>query len=146
MSMYPSLTKTVLALMLTFAAAVAARAQDPTTTNGYCNGGPFNVIGGDVSFRIALHDVNGAPASNIILRLYNAEGTLVAGKKVTLAVGKTATLLYQGSGVLRAHATFDSPTATSGQRRMVSSVDLSDFDGFRAVIPVSCTVQDPIGR
>jgi hypothetical protein len=146
MSMYPSLTKTVLALMLTFAAAVGARAQDPTTTTGYCNGGPFTLLGGEVKFYFALHGVNGAPSSDVILRLYNAEGTLVAGKKATVAPGKTVTLPYQGSGVLRAHATFDSPTPMIDQVQVASSVDVFDFNGFRAVIPLLCTVQDPIGR
>jgi hypothetical protein len=146
MSMYPSLTKTVLALMLTFAAAVAASAQGPVTTNGYCNGGPITLIGGELKFYFAIDDVNGAPGSEVTLRVYNAEGTVVVGKKVTLAAGKTVTLPYQGSGLLRVQATYDIPDITSGRRRAVSSVDVSDFNGFRTVIPVSCTVQDNIGR
>lgn len=144
MTRYPSLTKTVFALMLTLlTAAAAAQAQEKDT--GYCNGGPFPLNGGDAKILFAIDDVVGGGTSIVTLRLYNAEGTAVASKKVTLAAGKTVTLPYHGSGVLRAHATFDVPLTASGRRQPVASVVVDDF-ALKVILPLLCTVQENIGR
>ena len=145
MSRYPSLTKTVLALILTFGAAASVGAQDPTKT-GYCTGVPFSLTASDAKVHFAIDDVSGAPATNVTLRLYNGDGTLVVGKKVVaLPAGRTVTLSYQGSGLLRAQATYDWPTSASARRAAVSSVEMIEL-GVKLIIPVSCTVQDNIGR
>ena len=145
MSRYLSLKKTVLALMLTFAVVGAARAQDPSKNTGYCTGVPFSLTAGDVKVFFVVDDVVGAAGSNVTLRLYNAEGTTVAVKKVTVAAGRTVTLPYQGAGLLRAQATFDSPLTVSDRRQAAASVEVNEL-GVKLILPVSCTVQDNIGR
>jgi hypothetical protein len=142
--------KTVLALLLTAAAVVGARAQivqDPGPTRpGFCTGGPFTLTAGHVKFHVALDDNPTAPSMLVILRLFDSKGNVVARDRAQLAAGHTTTLEHTGAGLLRAQATFESLLAPSNRRETAGSVEVFDVDGFRAVIPVLCSPNENIGK
>ena len=142
--------KTVLALMLAGVAAVAARAQivqDPgPTLPGYCTGGPFTLTAGEVKFHVALDDQPDALPMNVTLRIYDAQGSVVARLRTPLAAGYTTTLEHRGAGLLRAQATFDSLVNPSSRRQTVGLVEVFDVDGFRAEIPVQCRPNERIAE
>src|SRR5262245_6968162 len=139
------LTKSVLALALTAVAAVTVNAQivanPPTLPQGHCTGGPFPLIAGVAKFYVVLDDNRPAPAMKVTLRFYDAhdadgDGAAVASDTVTLSARKAATLEFSGSGLFYAQASFDSLLNPSDRRDTFGAVELSDVDGFRAVIPV----------
>jgi hypothetical protein len=145
MSRELKLTRGVLALILAGVVVVAAGAQT-TPLPRFCTGGPFTLTGGEANFRLALDDNPTAPPMGVTMRLYDADGNIVARTNVQLAAGKTATLAFRGAGVYRAQATFDSLINPSDRRDTAGAVELFDGDNFRAVIPVECGPNENIGR
>jgi hypothetical protein len=142
--MLRTLQRGVLALMLAGVGAAAAEAQTPPPP-GSCNGGPFTLTAGQVKFHVALDDGRLAPSMKVTLRIYDADGTIVASRTVSaLGAGKTTTLEFSGSGLFRVQATFDRLLAPGDRRETVSSVELLDSDNFKAVIPVKCLPNHPI--
>ena len=142
--------KTALALLLTGAAVIGVRAQivqNPGPSRpGFCTGGPFTLTAGLVMFHVALEDDSEAPPMIVTLRLYNADGAIVARHRAQLAAGQTTTLEYRGDGLLRAQASFESLVNPSDRRETVGLVEMFDVDGFRAEIPVKCLPNENIGR
>ena len=133
-------------LALVFAAIGVAAADAQTAPPGTCNGGPFTLTAGEVKFHVALDDRLSAPSMKVTLRIYDADGTIVAStpKPVNVAPGKTTTLEFRGSGLFRVQATFDRLLSPGDRRETVSSVELLDADNFKAVIPVKCLPNHPI--
>jgi hypothetical protein len=131
-----------LALMLLSVVSVAADAQLVATPSpvlpGHCTGGPFTLTAGEVKVHVALDDVPLAPAMDVTLRLYDSEGSVVAARRTTIAAGKTTTLEFRGSGLLRPQVTFDSLVNPGARRRTVASAEVLDIDNLRIVIPVLC--------
>jgi len=143
--------KTALALLFIGfigAAVIGVRAQivsDPGPSRpGYCTGGPFTLTAGRVKFNVGLDDNPAAPPMTVILRLYDADGTIVARHRAQLAAGETTTLEHRGDGLLRAQATFESLLNPSNRRETVGLVEMFDVDGFRAEIPVKCMPNENI--
>jgi hypothetical protein len=141
----------VLAVTLTSAAVIGADAQvlapsGPTAPPGFCTGGPFTLIGGSARVHVGLDDRSGAAPMRVTVRLYDAAGTIVASRTVTLAAGATATLEFRGAGLFRPQATFESLVNPGDRRETVGSVELHDIDNFRAVIPIKCVPNENIGR
>jgi hypothetical protein len=91
-----------------------------------------------VRVHFALDDGPLAPAMNVTLRLYDSEGTVVAWRKTEVAAGKTATLEFRGTGLLRAQATFETLLNAPPRRRAVASAEILDIDNLRIVTPVQC--------
>ena len=149
MARHSRLMKSVLALLFTTVADVTARAQIvavPQTTlpQGYCTGGPFSLTAGEAKFHVALDDSLPAPAMKITLRIYDAAGTAVASRTVTLPARTATSLEFRGAGLFWVQASFDSLLEASARRETVGSVELFDVDGFRAVIPVKCIPNENI--
>lgn len=141
----------VLVVMLTGAAGIGAEAQivapsEPAERPGFCTGGPFTLIDGAAWFNLALDDRSLAAPMRVTMRLYDAAGTIVARRTVTLAAGATARLEFRGAGLFRPQATFESLANPGDRRETVGSVELHDIDNFRAVIPVKCVPNENIGR
>jgi len=139
----------VLALMLTAAAAVTVNAQivanPQPLPQGHCTGGPFSLIAGEAKFHIALDDALPALPMKVTLRLYDAQGSLVASRTVTALPARTITTLeFRDAGLFYAQASFDSILNPSERRETFGSVELFDVDGFRAVIPVKCIPNERI--
>jgi len=142
------------ALLVAGAAVGVADAQVITVTptprrTGYCPGGPFTLVGGEVKFHVALDDRQMEPVGLVLMRLIDQDGAVVTSQTVSLRPGQTATLEFRGRGLLlRAQAeTFETAGTLSDRRRVVGSVELFErADGFRAVIPVMCVPNENIGR
>jgi hypothetical protein len=144
-----TLTKCVLALMLTAVAAGTVNAQiiavPPPLPQGHCTGGPFSLTAGEAKFHVALDDALPALPMKVTLRLYDAGGSLVASRTVTALPARSATTLeFSGAGLFYAQASFDSILNPSDRREVFGSVELFDVDGFRAVIPVKCLPDERI--
>jgi hypothetical protein len=137
------LMKSVLALMITAAAVVTVNAQIVATPQplpqGHCIGGPFRLTAGEANLHFAHDDVLTALPMKVTLRLYDAEGSLVASRTVTALPARSATTLeFRGSGLFYAQASFDAILDPSGRRDTSASLELNDVDGLRVVIPVKC--------
>jgi hypothetical protein len=139
-----------LAVLLVTMLAGVADAQKPTPgtrRTGYCTGGLFTLVGGQVKFHVSLDDRELQPATLVLMRLIDEEGTVVKTQNALLEAGQSATLEHSAAGLFRVQAeTFDSTAVTrlSDRRRVVGMVEL--FDDFRAIIPVHCAEPLPQGR
>jgi hypothetical protein len=127
--------KSVIALVLAVVAAATVNAQVvavPPPPPGHCTGGPFSLTDKAV-FYLGLHDTLPAPSMKVTLRFYNANGSEVASRTVTLRAQRATTLEFHGSGVFWAQASFDRLANASPGRRTFGRVELFDVDGFKAV-------------
>jgi hypothetical protein len=133
---------TALALALASASGTDARAQQVELPD-HCTGVPITLTSGLVQVHVALDVPKGlaplAEPSSVTMRLYNQRGVIVAERSTTLAAGRTVTLSFKGSGLLRAQVDYGTPATPGPRRKVVSSVEVSEVDGFRAVIPVDCS-------
>jgi hypothetical protein len=138
----------VIALMLTVVAAATVNAQivaappDPPSP-GNCTGGPFTLTAGEAKFHIALDDNLPAPSMRVTLRFYDAGGSEVASRTVTLPARRATTLEFSGTGLFWAQASFDSLPNAGPRRTTLGRVELFDVDGFKAV-NVLCFPNDGI--
>lgn len=144
-------TRGALALLLTSmlgGVAGAELAPPGTQRTGYCPGGPLTLVRGLAAFNVSLDDVPRAPAGLVVMRIIDRHGTVVASRSVWLEAGQSASLIYTGSGLLRAQAeTFESfaTLATRSDRRTVIGT-FEIFDDIRAVVPVLCAEPATQGR
>jgi hypothetical protein len=140
------LIKSVIALMLTAVAAATVNAQIVSTPRtpppqGTCTGGPFNLTGGEAKFHIALDDDLPAPSMRVTLRLYDAGGSEVASRTVTLRARGATTLEFRGTGLFWAQASFDSLANAGPRRTTFGMLELFDVDGFKAVNVICLPVE-----
>jgi hypothetical protein len=140
-----------LAVLLVAMSAAVADAQKPTPgprRSRYCASGLFTLVAGHVKFHVSLDDRALQPATLVVLRLIDDEGTVVKTRNAVLEPGQSTTLDYSAVGLFRVQAeAFETTAATtrlSDRRRVVGMVEL--FDDFRAVIPVECAEPIPQGR
>jgi hypothetical protein len=139
---------TVIALMLTAVAAATVNAQIVAVprnppSQGTCTGGPFNLTAGGARFYFVFDDDLSAPPMRVTLRFYNAGGSEVASRRVTLPARRATTLEFSGTGLFWAQASFDRLPEAGPRRTTLGRVELFDVDGFKAV-NVVCFPNDNI--
>lgn len=140
----------VLLLASTVVGVAGAQKLPPRSrSTGYCTGGLFTLVGGQVKFHVSLDDHQDAPPALVVMRLIDHEGTVVKSLNVKLEAGRSATLEHSGVGLFRVQAEtrYESDAAArivSARRTVVGMMEL--FDDFRAVIPVRCAEPADPGR
>jgi len=132
------MTGTALALALAGTSGTMVQAQQVELPD-HCTGVPFTLTSGQVKFHVALDAGLLAESSAVTMRIYNSRGTVVAERSATVAAGRTVTLTFEGRGLLRAQLDYSTPATPGPRRKIVSSVEVSDVDRFRTVIPVDCS-------
>jgi hypothetical protein len=103
---------------------------------------------GVAAFNLSLDDLARAPAAFVMMRIIDRQGTVVASRSLWLEAGQTVSLVYTGSGLLRAQAeAFESLatlTTLSDRRTVIGTFEV--FDDLRAVVPVLCAEPATQGR
>jgi hypothetical protein len=118
-----------LALLLVgvISGAVGAQVLPSLQPDSFLNSGLFTVAENEVvRFSVSLDDRRAGPPATVLMRLLDAQGTVVARRDVTLQAGASATLLYRKSGEFRAHADIVEPDSAIGARRIIlGTVEIS---------------------
>ena len=127
-------------LLLTGVAVGVAGAQiaESFQREGSASTGLFTLNSGEmINFHAALDDDSSGPIGRVLMRLIDDQGIVRAGRVVSLAPGRSATLTYDVPGRYRAQAEmYESSLDLSDRRMVATSVELIGADHITARIVV----------
>lgn len=123
------ITRVAAGLFVVIMSAGAATAQecDNAPCRRYVNSGLFTVSPGEgVNFHVSIDDVRGAAPLNVLLRLFDSRGVVVARSEVVLQPGESTTLRFQQAGLYRAQMVIPAaPDSSSARRAIIGSLEIA---------------------
>ena len=124
-----------LGLLLTGVGVGVAGAQiaESFQRKGSAATGLFTLGDGEaVNFHASLDDDSSGPAGRVLMRLFDDQGVVRAGRIVSLTPGRSATLMYDVPGHYYAQAElYESSSNLSDRRGVSTTVEVSDLDHLK---------------
>lgn len=135
-----------LLLVGVFAGVGGAQTAPTQRRAHYLNTGLFTVAPGEgVNFRVSLDDRPAGAPMTVLLQLFDTDGRVVAGDRVSLQPGQSTTRGFDVPGSYRAHAQGISLSCLQGERRtLVGTVEI--FKMVNPSVPVRVMLLADDGR
>ena len=142
-----AIKRAAVVLLLASAGAGAAEAQTAQTVippdmqrTCKCSSALVTLAGETASFHVTLDEYGPEAGVIAVMRFINQNGTVLLFKSARLYPGKSATLAYRGSGLVRVQAEifeYESNIPPTGELTVMASVETFDgADAARLIGPV----------